>query len=92
MDADADVQLLKMSMRSRNPQILYGRDNAESGSDRPLGIVLMGMGVTKVDHETVTQVLGDSTIIICIIFYFKYTAQSLEIGMRTNIILDDEMD
>ena len=46
-------------LRQGAVQRVHRLDNAQAGPDRPLGLIVMGLRVTKVDEQPVAQMLRD---------------------------------
>src|SRR5262245_43859558 len=59
MDADADCQPDACALRQARIELSHRRHQAKTGTDRPLGIIFMCLGIAKVHQKAIAQILRD---------------------------------
>src|SRR6516165_626275 len=63
MDTQTDGELDAFGLLENLIQVSQGRDHPQPGTYRPLCIIFMGVGITEVHEEPVTEELSDISIV-----------------------------
>jgi hypothetical protein len=63
MDTDTDGELETFGLLQILLEVLHGMEDTQARAYCSLGVIFMGVGVTKIDEQTVTEQLGDMPIV-----------------------------
>ena len=63
MDTYTDGELETFGLLQTDIQLSHGSKNTQTSPYGSLGIILMGLGIAKVDQETIPKELGDMSFI-----------------------------
>src|SRR5262245_21276090 len=63
MDAQTESKLDAFVLLQTSIEVPHGSKNSQPSPYCSLGVILMGLGIAKIDEETITKELGDVPII-----------------------------
>jgi hypothetical protein len=62
METQPDSELYPVCVLELLVQVVHGREDTEPSTDSTLGIIVVGLGIPKIDQEPIPKELGDVTV------------------------------